>query len=79
MIVLFKNSSKLLTIIFPFFVISANPIKSDKGNIELKYVRESSKPYPVVTFYLPGSIDTMYENVYVINLRLLKVNSTLLR
>lgn len=61
----FKHFIKLFTIVFAFFFISARPINSDNGYIELKYLGESSKPFSVVTFYLPGSIDTAYEEFYI--------------
>lgn len=43
------------------FVLSTSFIETEKGYVQIKYFGEPSKPYPVIQFFLPGSIDTTYE------------------
>lgn len=58
--------NKLLVITIPILVLFQNHAnKSDTGYIKLQYFGEVSKPYPIITFYLPESIDTSYENFYI--------------
>lgn len=65
MIFSFKSIGKLAIAFFPFLFIYLPSTKQDKRYVELKYAGEPSKPYPEITFYLPGSIDTVYDNFYI--------------
>lgn len=59
--------SVLLILFLPFITTSFiyKKAEADTGYIRIEYLGEHSKPYPVVIFYLPNSIDTAYEQFYI--------------
>lgn len=58
-----KSYSTLFSFFLCFFFPSSELLQKDF--IEMKYTGESSKPYPVIMFGLPGSLDTENVKFYV--------------
>src|SRR5205085_7358939 len=38
---------------------------ANHGYVKIEYAGEIDKPFDILFFYLPGSIDTSYENFYI--------------
>jgi len=60
-----KNILLLVLFSLSGFVLISNTEKPNGTSIELVYTGDQSKPFPVVVFYLPGTINTTYDSTLV--------------
>ncbi len=60
-----KPRHKFLLLGFLIFSLYAFQCEYSNGFIRLEYLGDVSKPYPLITFYLEGSIDSTYEKFYI--------------
>ena len=62
-----------------FFLINFGEKRLDKGYIRIEFGADPAKPFPVITFYLPQSIDTSYKEDHIHNIEISKSEFSLIR
>ena len=73
------NEANFLYFSVGLFLINFGDERLDKGYIRIEFGADPAKPFPVITFYLPQSIDTSYKEDHIHNIEISESEFSLIR